>query len=118
MAARVTADNPTGVDTFDHSDIAHLPEYAAASRALDALGHAIGRAEIDLGQQRWLEVVGEMAAALPYADACSECTGPVPTPAPHAAAVNDEWLNGQYRCPSCAATWTCGYAANPHLSDD
>lgn len=109
MTPHVTADNPAGVATFDHGQLVQLPEYAAASRALDLLDQAIQRADIELGPTRWLDVVCEMAAALPYLDACAECSGPLPTPAPHAGVVTDGRLHGNFRCPSCGSTWTRGY---------
>jgi hypothetical protein len=109
MTPRVTADNPTGVATFDHGHLVQLPEYAAACKALDVLGQAMRRADIELGPAQWLDVVREMAAALPYADACAECSGSVPTPAPHAGVVTDGRLDGDYRCPSCGSTWTRRY---------
>jgi hypothetical protein len=71
MTPRVTADNPTGVTGFDHASIAQLPEHVEASRALDALDRAIRREGDVLEQERWLAVVGAMAAALPYADAAA-----------------------------------------------
>jgi hypothetical protein len=35
--APITTENPTGIETFDHSRISSLPEYAVVSRALDQL---------------------------------------------------------------------------------
>ena len=80
----------SGVVSFDHREISSLPEYVVASKALDALAHALQRGELELGPQRWLDVVREMAAALPYADQCPGCTsrwdptddGLPPAPAP------------------------------------
>jgi hypothetical protein len=118
MTPRVTAENPTGVATFDHASVVQLPEYAEASRALDALGQASRRTDSPLGQTRWLEVVCEMAAALPFADACVQCSGPVPTPAPHAAVVTEGRLEAQYRCPSCGFTWSRAYVLDlPEFSE-
>jgi hypothetical protein len=106
MIPRVTTENPTGIATFDHTPVVHLPEYAEASKALDALSQASRRAGDELEQARWLEVVCEMSAALPFADACVECSGPVPIPAPYAAVVADGRLDARYRCPSCGFTWS------------
>ncbi|GAA1318829.1 hypothetical protein [Pseudonocardia xinjiangensis] len=118
MTPRITADNPTGVTCFDHASIAQLPEYVEASRALDALERAIRREDGALGQERWLDLVGAMAAALPYADACVECCGQLPTPAPHAAVVAEGRLHGDYRCPRCGSTWTRGHVLDlPGLSE-
>jgi hypothetical protein len=106
MTPRVSTDNPTGIDTFDHTAVVHLPEYAEASKALDALNQASRRAGDELEQSRWLEVVCEMSAALPFADACAECSGPVPIPAPYAAVVSKGRLDAHYRCPSCGFAWS------------
>lgn len=121
MPSEVTASNPTGVDSFDHRRFSVLPEYAAASKALDELVHALNRSDAELkGQAHWLVVVQEMAAALGYADSCQRCVRNAPdgelpddfppAPAPDAAEVRNETLLGQYRCPRCGDRWTCTYA--------
>jgi hypothetical protein len=91
--AAITDENPAGVETFDHSTISMLPEYAAASKALDNLAHAINRVHVGLGQEGWLRTVQEMASALPYSDNCQTCTRlsgdghDIPSPAPDGAEV-------------------------------
>lgn len=111
---RVGDGNPTGIRTFDNNRIAQLPEYLAASNAIDKLVHAMQRADVEIGQAEWLDALVDMAAALPYADMCQsrECraSDDTPAPPPIAATVEDGWLKGAYRCPRCGAVWTCGYA--------
>lgn len=116
--APITDENPTGVETFDHSTISVLPEYAAASKALDNLAHAMNRVHVELGQEGWLRTVQEMASALPYSDNCQTCTRlsgdghDIPSPAPDGAEVRSGWLYGRYLCPQCGSRWKCGYAVN------
>jgi hypothetical protein len=95
--------------------IAHLPEYAAASEALDRLIHAIQQSGIRMLQAEWLETLTDMATALPYSDCCLNChettdEGIPPTPAPVVTDVSDGWLTGTYRCPRCGHVWNCGWA--------
>jgi hypothetical protein len=114
----VTDSNPTGVRSFDHREIARLPEYAAASEALDRLTHAIRRAGVDIGgQAEWLDVVTDMATALPYSDSCPNCERTItervtPAPAPFVTEVDKGWLAGTYLCPRCDRVWNCGYAVD------
>lgn len=112
MSARVTEANPTGIASFDHARLAELPEYAAASRALDALARAIGRTERGMVQAEWLEVVTEMAAAGPYGDACQHCAG-MPIRWPLGAEVVNGWVRGVYRCETCGRAWRCGWSVQP-----
>jgi hypothetical protein len=66
---RPTRSNPTGVTTFDHRRLARLAEYhaaaAAAAAALDALVHAINRADLDLSQADWLTIVRQLGHCAP-----------------------------------------------------
>jgi hypothetical protein len=116
--APITDENPAGVETFDHSPISALPEYAAASRALDNLVHAIKRARVGLGQDGWLRTVQEMVSALPHSDICRTCARSsgdghdIPLPAPDGAEVQSGRLSGRYVCPRCGSRWTRTYAIN------
>jgi hypothetical protein len=113
--APITEDNPTGIESFDHSHIAELPEYAAASRALHKLVQALNRAGTEVGQREWLRIVRQMASALAYTDICLACSN-VFDPSedelagPIGAEVDDGWLDGRFRCPRCGHSWTCGIA--------
>ena len=105
--APITTENPTGIETFDHSRISGLPEYAVVSRALDQLVKAIERAEVEIDQAEWLRIVQQMASALPYTDTCENCVriavnhhrpttelDPYPGAAPDGADVEDGWGPG------------------------
>jgi hypothetical protein len=120
---QISDDNPTGIETFDHRDISDLPEYAAASEALNALIGAIIRAEISVSMERWLEMVQQMASALAYPDMCQSCVkrmgelrrsgedmGDAPTRAPDGVHVMGDQLRASYFCPACSSRWTRGYA--------
>ena len=121
--APVTEKNPTGIETFDHSRISALPEYAEVSSALDRLVKATDRAR-DRRQAGWLQVVQQMASALPYTNTCETCRrassrGARPgtgrstrRPAPDGAEVRDGWVSGRYVCPRCGTRWACGYAVD------
>lgn len=93
---------------YDHSHIAHLPEYAAAAHALDALAHALTPSEHDAIRQDWLDLVTNMAAGLVYSDACEADRTHLATPC--ATEVTDGWVNCTYHCPQHQRTWRCGYA--------
>jgi hypothetical protein len=121
----ITTENPTGIETFDHSRISSLPEYAVVSRALDRLVKAIEHADIEVGQAEWLQIVQQMASALPYTDTCENCVrvavaehrstadmDQYPGSAPDGADVEDGWVRGRYLCPQCGTRWTCGYAVD------
>ncbi|GAA5132436.1 hypothetical protein [Pseudonocardia adelaidensis] len=114
-ARRVGDSNPTGIRTFDNTRLAQLPEYLAASDAIDKLVHAMQRAGVEISQAEWLDALVDLAAALPYADMCQSracrAADDTPAPPPIAAVVDARgWLKGAYRCPRCGAVWTCGYA--------
>lgn len=103
------------IRSFDHRAAAELPEYRAASQALDALAHALNRAEVEL-EVPWLDLVREMAAALPFSDGCDQCMHELAEEtsfihAPVAAHVEDGWVKGRYRCGRHGRVWSCGYAA-------
>lgn len=106
--AEVTESNPAGLGEFDHGELAGLPEYQAASRALDALVHPLRRDDVPIGQTQWLAAVAEMAAALPFSDTCEKCEGHEAS-APYAVTIDENWVQGRYRCVN-RHTWTCGYA--------
>ncbi len=92
---------------FDHSDVAKLPEYAAAARALDDLAHAIGGGTA-AARERFAQIAREMALALKYGDA-NQCAHPG-IPGPYKASIDgDGWLTGTYRCGECGAEWECGW---------
>lgn len=122
--------NRQPVWTFDHSAIAELAEYAAASKAIDDLAHTVRAAGTKTNHVEWLEAVKEMAAALPYGDMCQACwdrrattsedtdASPSlpPTPAPLAADVDGDSLRGRYVCPTCGFHWQCSYSVKfPHM---
>ena len=93
-----TETNPTGVESYDHSRLARLPEHEAVSKALDDLVHAIQREGIALGQEEFLTVVVQMAASLGYADGCGEADCALGTHWPYRTEVGDGDLQGCYRC--------------------
>jgi DNA-directed RNA polymerase subunit M/transcription elongation factor TFIIS len=122
---RPTTDNITGVESYDHSELAALLEYEVARLALDQLVKALERHEVDLtarssypsAQGAWLQVVTQMAASLPYADECPACScgdqGGLHWP--YQTTVDGDWLTGRYRCGHCGHRWSCGYAVNAPL---
>lgn len=71
MTARATTTTAEPIHSFDHSGLADLPEYAAASAALLALSEVIDRNGLGVGARQWPKLAEEMAAALPRA-----CTRP------------------------------------------
>ncbi len=93
--------------SFDHTKVAGLPQYGAASRALDDLAHAVD----GLTRDEFLDLVRTMAEALSYSDCCTTggCDDRMASYAPMAAEVWDGWVRGIYRCPE-SHVWTCGYA--------
>jgi hypothetical protein len=96
------------------------------SRALDRLVKALDRADVEIGGQAgWLQIVQQMASALPYTDTCETCTRigveqhrptkdweVYPSSAPDGAEVRDGWVDGRYLCPQCGTRWPCGYAVD------
>lgn len=102
-------DGQLGTDTdlrpFDHSRIARLPEYRAASAALDSLAHNLPEG---VDRSVFLKAVHNMAAVLPYTDACHECGGVVAA-APHKVEIKGGNMLGYYRCPA-GHVWTCMHA--------
>jgi hypothetical protein len=116
-----TTDNPIGVETYDHRNIAALPEYEQAARALDQLAHAINRADLaDGGQQRWLQTIQQIATSLPYGDCCKahgECTcmgeaDGVHYPYQVKVEPDGRWLHAAYRCHHCGNNWATGWAVD------
>lgn len=114
-------------ESFDHTDLARLPEYRAALKALDDLVHAIGKElpEDHPMQKRdaWFAAVETMARTLPFSDSCTQCRKawdrghPDSDPAdwrdhsgwPFRAEVKDGWMTGRYVCPN-GHVWKCGYS--------
>lgn len=113
----MTTPTSRGLRDFDHTTLAAMPEYAAAQMALDLLAHAL-RAAAERGQYQctprdFQELVAQMAAVLPYSDACpADHTddGERGIIAPHAIDLDGDWLTGRYYCPTHERVWTCGYA--------
>lgn len=110
--------NLTGVESFDHSSLRHLPEYHKARKALNDLIHAINdHDEIELGQAGFLKVIEQMGSSLAYADSSghdrnTDCHWQYHLAWPYRAVVEKGWLRGWYRCAECGEEWTCGYAVN------
>jgi hypothetical protein len=113
-----TDDNITGVEEFDHSPLKALPEYLAASEALDALVHRMRDDGIKFGQERFLKLAEQLAASLSYADATghdrdSQCERRHKATWPYRTVMEKpDWVLGYYHCPSCGQDWTCGYSVN------
>lgn len=106
-------DNPARVRPFDNTALAELPEYQRAADALNDLIHAANRAETGLGQDRWLTAVRDLAAAIPFMDACSNCRNTEHAAAPAAVELDDTgWMNAAYQCHSCGHRWTCGWSTS------
>lgn len=130
--AKPTTTNPTGIEPYNHSELAALPEYKAAHLALDALVKALDRHKVDLtartnypsAQAAWLRVVQQMAASLGYADTCRSCRDTVNPDDfdaafdlatlgfPYRVEISGSDLRGQYRCAHCGHVWTCNYSVN------
>jgi hypothetical protein len=118
--AKPTERNVTGVESFDHSIVKHLPEYHAAREALDNLVHAINSELNDeqpgtINQAKWLKIVEQMAASLQYMDSSEPCSCEWQDRGawPYKVEIDERnWLFGHYRCPHCRHEWTCGYTVN------
>ena len=108
--------NVTGVESHDHTNLAALPEYHRAAKALDDLVHAINQAEVDSGQEQWLKTVEQMAASLSYGDCCRLCRGADIYWPYKVEFTSPGDLRCYYRCRE--HKWTCGYSVNigKHLS--
>lgn len=102
-------DGRLGTDTdlraFDHSQLACRPQYAQASKALDALAHELPDS---MTRKQFLDTVREMAAVLPYSDGCNEC-GRLVLAAPFKVVLTGEGMVGHYRCER-GHVWTCWHA--------
>jgi hypothetical protein len=121
MTVNSTDQNPIGIAPFDVSGIAHLEEFQAAARAMDALVHAMRRDDIPMRQRDWLAAVPRIAAGLPFADNCRTCEraglhGRELMTFPCSAEFqSDEWLTASYECLRCRSTWSTGWS--PDLPD-
>ena len=104
-------ENPADVRRFDHTRIAHLPEYNQAAHALNQLIQAMTREDIEMSQTEWLTAVRDMTAAIPFTDMCNNCRNlDVPAvPAKTEISANG-WLMGAYQCHHCGYRWTCGWS--------
>lgn len=119
-------------ESFDHTDLARLPEYRAALKALDDLVHRIGKELPDdhplQKRDAWFKAVETMARTLPFSDSCTRCrdhglsTDPqawVDHPGdwrdhsgwPFRAEVKGGWMTGRYVCPA-GHVWWCGYSTS------
>jgi hypothetical protein len=114
-----TDENHTGVESYDHSAVVQLPEYHEARKALDALVHAMNRAELEVGQAAFLQMVEQMAASLSYSDSSGHprntgCAGEAEGAWPHIVQLDEDEgsLRGTYRCAACGREWQTGYAVN------
>lgn len=106
-------DNPARVRPFDNTALAALPEYQRAAEALNDLIHAMNRAELGIGQDKWLRAVRDLTAAIPFMDACGRCRDYEHAAAPAAAEIDDTgWINAAYQCHSCGHRWTCGWSTS------
>ncbi len=94
--------------SFDHSHLAHLPEYRAVSRALDDLAHALKREEITISDQDWRQLPAQVAATLPFADHCSSCQSPTRLFFPVSGTVNESRLDACFQCDE-GHSWTTRY---------
>jgi hypothetical protein len=104
----------TGPRSFDHTEMAGLPEYHAARQALDALArrldHLRGDGEhVEAVDSRagWIEAVANMARTGYAADLCRSCRETICYP--YAAKVEAGMLRGRYRCLRCRCDWGCSY---------
>jgi hypothetical protein len=102
-----------GTRSFDHRDVANLPEYAALGIAVRALFDALMKRDGKVNVPEWRRLLDDLARGQLYLDLCdaaryADCDV---IGAPYIAEINDHWLAGTYRCPR-HGDWTCGYAVD------
>jgi hypothetical protein len=116
----LSEDNPTGVRSYNHDDLADLPEYHEARAALQHLISAIAFRQhsgdwLMLPQADWLEAVSDFGRSAQYTDNCRKCEDSLPAGVermdylmtfPYAIAVDGKrGLTASYRCRHQAHEW-------------
>lgn len=93
---RATHLNPSGIRTYDHTELADLPAYRTTSNAIRTLARAITDAGIPLAVDAFFEALTDIAAGAYLADGCPDCPGQSVTP--HRVDHDDRGTVGHYRC--------------------
>ena len=112
-----TSTKQSPVRSFDHGRYAEWPEYDAVAHALDAFAHRLNRENDPLSTRDFGRLAADLAAILPYSDACPSCDGEVAEEhrnyAPYAPLTakldaDGEWIECTYRCDH-GHRWRCGW---------
>jgi hypothetical protein len=110
----VSSDNPFGVEDFDHTAFAPLPEYRHLAEAMDLFVQRVTDDGDPLSQTDWLETVRHVAAILSFATTCSAAHGGDRRVFPHAGRLDGG--GGavlRYRCAVCEQEWSKLWALGP-----
>jgi len=115
MAATPTPGNPTGVASFDLSELARLDGFQALAATLDGMTRTLAASDARLDQEAWLRAVADIASALPFADCCDRCStltypGTVEVGEPDGG--GGSMLQASYWCPPCGHGWTCSWGTS------
>lgn len=103
----VSNDNPFGVEAFDHTAFASMPEYRHLAEAMEVLVGRVADEGDPLSQTEWLETVRHVAATLSFTTTCDARHGGDRRVFPHAAALDGSGgVLASYRCAVCEHEWT------------
>lgn len=112
----VSAANPLGIESFDHSTDSRktLALRHEAITAMRAWAHSIGDAAT---YEEWLKMLHQVAASIGFGDGTHDCEGTKAASEwvifyPDRVEVDESrgWANCRYRCHMCGRVWRCGYA--------
>jgi hypothetical protein len=116
-----TDENPTGVRTFNHSDLAQLPGYHAVASSLDRLVRSVRESQqqdelVMLNQADFIDLASNVARSIAFADNCGACerANPPERYDPVFPAVVEldgrGGLNAGYICYRCGHRWQTWWA--------
>lgn len=110
---RATSLNPSGIRSYDHTAVRHLPEYGAAADAIGELQRALRVETPEMPVNDFHHLLADLSAGRRILDRCPTCSaGPH---LPYRVEHDDRGTTGHYEC-GCGHAWFCGWGITSPIS--